>query len=148
VQPWAITSWHGRWYLVGHDTDRGAVRVFRLSRVEGRVRRTGRPGSFDVPEDLDAKTMVSGMATDIPTRTARVRLRPGTCQGLRLRAGAGGDVDLVDVPFSDTYEVAEAIAWHGPDAVVLEPPDVVDAVVRRLEGALLSHREQPTEAHA
>ncbi|MBV8933727.1 MAG: WYL domain-containing protein, partial [Kutzneria sp.] len=31
VEPWGIVSWRGRWYLVGHDRDRAAVRCFRLS---------------------------------------------------------------------------------------------------------------------
>ena len=35
VQPWGVVAWHGRWYLVGLDLDRGAERVFRLSRVVG-----------------------------------------------------------------------------------------------------------------
>ena len=33
VEPWYLTAWHGRWYLVGHDLDREAARVFRLSRI-------------------------------------------------------------------------------------------------------------------
>ena len=39
VQPWGILSWHGHWYVVGHDTDRDAPRMFRLSRVIGHVPR-------------------------------------------------------------------------------------------------------------
>ncbi|MGF7234742.1 MAG: helix-turn-helix transcriptional regulator, partial [Frankia sp.] len=37
VQPWGVVSWRGRWYLVGHDLDRGAARCFRLSRIPGKV---------------------------------------------------------------------------------------------------------------
>ena len=52
VQPWGLASWHGRWYLTGHDLDRDAPRVFRLSRIAGpapprgpprRLRGAGRP---------------------------------------------------------------------------------------------------------
>ncbi|MFP5335484.1 MAG: helix-turn-helix transcriptional regulator [Actinomycetes bacterium] len=140
VEPWRITSWHGRWYLVGHDRDRGAARVFRLSRVEGRVTRIGEPGSYDVPADLDARAMVSGAVTEPPTRTARVRLAEGVGQALRLRAGVRHDAPLeVDVPFRDADELAEEVLWVGPGAVVLEPRDVRDAVVRRLEAALAAH---------
>ena len=139
VEPWVITSWHGRWYLVGHDRDRDDTRVFRLDRVSGRVRRTGEAGSFDVPEGVDARALVSGMTTVAPTRTARVRLAPGAGQGLRLRAGAGGSDDVVDLPFGDVSEVAEQIAGHGPDAVVEGPDDVREAVLERLRGALAAH---------
>ena len=139
VEPWVITSWHGRWYLVGHDRDRGAARVFRLDRVQGRVRRLGAAGSFDVPEDLDARALVSGLATDLPVRTARVRLAPGAGQGLRMRAVASGDDDVVEIPFHDVAEVADQIAGHGPDARVEGPDDVRDAVLERLRGALSAH---------
>ena len=44
--PWGVVNRHGRWYVAGHDADRDAVRVFRLSRIEGagpvhRARRVG-----------------------------------------------------------------------------------------------------------
>ena len=41
LQPWGVVSYRGRWYVVGHDTDRGEPRVFRLSRVQGEVRADG-----------------------------------------------------------------------------------------------------------
>lgn len=139
VEPWVITSWHGRWYLVAHDRDRDDTRVFRLDRVRGRVERLGAPGSFTVPDDLDARALVSGLAADLPTRTARVRLAPGTGQGLRMRAGSTSSGDVVDVPFHDVAQVAEQIAGHGPDAVVEGPDDVREAVLERLRGALAAH---------
>jgi predicted DNA-binding transcriptional regulator YafY len=142
VEPWQITSWHGRWYLVGHDRDRGAARVFRLSRVEGGVSRIGEPGSYAVPDGLDARAMVSGTVGEQVPRTARVRLAPGAGQALRLRSGAptdGGDEVVVDVPFTDPEELAEQVAEAGADAVVLDPEDVRAAVLRRLRGAAAAH---------
>ena len=53
VQPWGVTSRRGHWYLVGHDVDRGAPRVFRLSRVVGDVTPTGQPGAYEVPDGVD-----------------------------------------------------------------------------------------------
>ena len=44
LQPWGVVRHPGRWYVVGHDTDRGDERLFRLSRVVGDVRRDGTPG--------------------------------------------------------------------------------------------------------
>ena len=38
VEPWALECWRGHWYLAGWDRDRGAERVFRLSRITGKVR--------------------------------------------------------------------------------------------------------------
>ena len=39
----ASSRYSGRWYVVGFDTDRGAERIFRLSRVQGEARQ-GRAG--------------------------------------------------------------------------------------------------------
>ena len=139
VEPWAITSWHGRWYLVGHDADRDDVRVFRLSRVTGTVTRTGEPGSVVVPPDLDPRAIVSRIVQDVPDRTARVRLAPGTGHVLRRWAGAGPDVEVVEVPFGDVRTLGEEVAALGADAVVLEPPDLVEDVVARLRGAAAVH---------
>src|SRR5512142_1088452 len=72
VEPWGVVSWHGRWYLVGHDLDRGAPRVFRLSRVAGPVRAVGPAGAVRVPPDVDLREMVA--ATEPPVRTALARL--------------------------------------------------------------------------
>lgn len=33
IEPWQIVNLKGRWYVVGHDVDRGAVRVFRMARM-------------------------------------------------------------------------------------------------------------------
>ena len=88
VEPWSIVSWHGRWYLVGHDRDRADTRVFRLSRVSSAVRRAGRPGSYAVPGDLDARQVVAGTVGERQVRTARLHVRPE--RGLALRRRATG----------------------------------------------------------
>lgn len=142
VEPWQITSWHGHWYLVGHDRDRGEPRVFRLSRVQGRVTTIGGPGSYEVPDDVDARSMVSGAVREQPERRARLRLAAGAGQALRLRAGLrspGTEETEVEVPFTDPDELAEEVLWVGEGVVVLEPDDVRAAVVGRLEGAVAAH---------
>src|SRR3954470_2062831 len=86
VEPWAVTSWHGHWYLTGHDRDRDAARVFRLSRVESAVRTVGRPGDYEVPADHDPRLFVGSTVQERPRTTARLRVREGTAQMVRRRA--------------------------------------------------------------
>ena len=50
---------HGRWYVAGHDQVRDAVRVFRLSRIEGRVEFSGPRGSVSVPDGSDVRELVA-----------------------------------------------------------------------------------------
>ncbi len=138
VEPWGVVSWRGRWYLVGHDTDRGAERVFRLSRIQGTVAAVGEPGAVVRPEGVDLRAMAGRMATDEPRETARVTLRPGAGWELRRAATASADDPdregwtVVDLGFSDPERLADRVTGLGADAVVLSPPTAREAVVRRL----------------
>jgi len=146
VQPWAVTSRGRHWYLVGHDRDRDAPRAFRLSRVEGAVRRTGPAGGYQVPDGVDVAALVGGTPDFSDRRTAVLRVRPGRGTALRLRAlddvptvgdGAAPEGwERVRVPVGDVEILAEEVAAHGPDIVVESPPDLRETVIRLLRGAL------------
>jgi predicted DNA-binding transcriptional regulator YafY len=62
LQPWGVVSFRGRWYVVGHDLDRGEPRVFRLSRVQGAVSEDGPAGSFEVPPGTDLRAVTQSWA--------------------------------------------------------------------------------------
>jgi proteasome accessory factor B len=146
VEPWGLVAWHGHWYLVGHDRAREATRVFRLSRIAGEVRPTGRPGEVTVPAGVDLRAVVERLGSAPVRGTARVRLRNGAGGFLRRRAtevtpDAPG-WDVASVPYADAEQLADDVAGLGPDAVVVDPADARDAVVRRLR-AVLVHAEAP-----
>jgi predicted DNA-binding transcriptional regulator YafY len=135
VQPWGVASRRGHWYLVGHDLARGAARVFRLSRVMGAARAYGEPGSYDVPEGVDVVGMIAESAPRPGSLTATIRVAPGRANGLRRRAASTtpeGDLDVLEVPFSDDEAMAADIVGLGSAAVVLAPESLRSAVVRRL----------------
>jgi proteasome accessory factor B len=149
LEPWGIVSRHGRWYVVGHDRDRGATRVFRLSRVAGPVRPAGSPGEVQVPEGIDLRAQV---ATLVPSRaSAQARLCVRTGSGIRLRrratgSGPGADGwDELTVPYGDQEVLAEEVAGFGSDVTVLEPPELREAVIRRLRGVVATSRARPAE---
>jgi proteasome accessory factor B len=140
VEPWGIVSRHGRWYVVGHDRDRGATRVFRLSRVAGAVVPIGPPGEVTVPEGVDVRAQVAALVPSTPTGEAVLCVRPGAGLALRRRAtstrpGPDGWDELV-VRFGDAEVLAEEVCGYGPDVRVEAPPAVRDAVVRRLRAIL------------
>ena len=140
LQPWGLTQWHGRWYLTGHDLDRGAPRVFRVSRIDTAVRTSGAVGAYDVPPAHDARVMVeTTQESSAPARPATLRVRDGSGNALRRRAtSAPEELDgwtRVQVDFRDVDRVADEVAGYGPDVVAEAPPDLRDAVVRRLSGA-------------
>jgi proteasome accessory factor B len=141
LEPWGIVSWHGRWYVTGHDRDRGAVRSFRLSRVAGDVRPDGDDGTVNVPPDVDVRALVAhAYAGEPSTQEAVLRIRAGAAYPLRRRAQSitsdGEGWDRVVRRYAGTESLAEYLASFGPDVVVLEPQDLRDAVVRRLRAVV------------
>lgn len=54
VDPYSLLYLGGNWYMVGFSHERGAMRIFRLSRIEGRITfRTRAEHDFTPPADLD-----------------------------------------------------------------------------------------------
>jgi proteasome accessory factor B len=140
VEPWGVVTRRGRWYLVGHDRDRGATRVFRLSRIGDEVAPIGPVGAVTRPEGVDLRTIVaqavgealSGVQAQVWVADGRATAlrRAGMSMGPRLLAGRDGEVIELDVGSTD--RLARDIAGYGADAVVLEPPSLREEVVRRL----------------
>lgn len=148
VQPWSLTSWHGRWYVTGHDLDRDAPRVFRLDRVSGVPRKAGRPGGYEVPQDHDALTMIrasSGDAPGVTPTTARLLVRDGSASSLRRQGTvvAGGVApegwDLVEVQVGALRPLAEEAAAAGPDVRVVDPPELREQVRSLLQAVVDAH---------
>ncbi|MGR8011515.1 helix-turn-helix transcriptional regulator [Streptomyces hypolithicus] len=134
VEPWTLECWRGHWYLAGWDRERGAERVFRLSRISGRVR--SRAGSFtaEVPDVVTVRETVERWAGETATRSALIKLRSGSGYPLRSRATAVRDLgdgwDELTIPYGHGLD-----AWLvelGPEVVVLEPDDLRADVVDRL----------------
>ena len=135
VQPWGVVAWHGRWYLVGHDLDRAAPRVFRLSRVVGAPKATGPAGAFEPPAGLDLADVVAGQVGG-EEHVVVIRARPGTAIGLRRHATPLGPADDGDdrlqLRTTEPGQLADQLAAFGADVLVESPSEVRDAVLARL----------------
>lgn len=142
LQPWGLVSWHGRWYVAGFDLDREATRVFRLSRVEGEVTTDARSGSYEIPADVDLRSLAQALFPAPQTKPATVRVRSGRCQDLRRRAETVTAVDSgwdeIMVKYGFGWQLAAEIASYGPDAIAVGPAEIKDEVVARLQRALQS----------
>jgi proteasome accessory factor B len=140
VEPWGVVTEKGRWYLVGHDRDRGATRTFRLSRIGDEVTPIGPAGAVTRPVDADLREIVANAVGDAPTGVrAQVWVADGRATALR-RAGTplgsrqvnGRDGDIIELDIGTTGRLGRDIAGYGPDAVVLEPESLRDEVLGRL----------------
>ena len=116
--------------------------MFRLSRMTGGVRLVGRSHAFTVPEGVDIRAEAARLSPrDEPNRVARIRVRSGAGNGLRRRAtsvtAADSGWDVVEVMFHDPMTLVEEVAAYASDAVVLDPPDLREGVIRHLKGLLV-----------
>ena len=147
LEPWGVVSYNGRWYVVGQDTDRGAPRLFRLSRVGGAVRHDGRPGAFEVPEGTDIRALTESLAPPAAAHTARLLVRRDAAHGLRRHAtpadasGAGAGAvpegwERLEVAYGRTGGMADEVLGYGADVVVEAPEDLRALVVERLRAVV------------
>lgn len=133
LEPWGVLSWRGRWYVAGLDRDRQQPRSFRLSRITGAVRPVGAAGAFERPANPDLLEMVTGRNTD-DTRVAHVQVTGRGVASLRRIAQREAD-GVLEISYGDARWLARQIAAAGSAARVLDPPDLVAAVVARLRAA-------------
>jgi proteasome accessory factor B len=139
LEPWGVTSAKGRWYVIGRDTDRDAVRMFKMSRISGVPKRVSRPGAFEVPDDLDLRALARSLDPREPTAEALVAIRTGRAISFRRRARPAttdlalpSGFEVFAVGYSDAWTLADEVARYAADVVVLEPLDVREVVVRHL----------------
>ncbi len=146
VEPWGVVTARGRWYLVGHDRDRDATRVFRLSRITD-VNAAGARGDVTHPDGVDLRAIVDqaigeaangGRATVwVPDGRATALRRAGRSTGRRTIGGRDGEVFDIDAGALDW--LAREVTGYGADALVLEPQSLRQDVLARL-AAQAGHR--------
>ena len=139
VHAWGLVFRRGAWYLVGHDARRGQPRSFRLTRVRSDLRDLGPadppPAGFRAAEHVQAGPWGLGE----PQTTARVAFSPKVAwwalaelPGARtLRTRRDGWIEA-QVPAARDEAFVSWILSFGPDARMISPKSLRDAVVRRL----------------
>ena len=141
VDAWGVVFRKGSWYLVGGDVDRGEPRSYRLSRFRSDVDDTGE--GEPPPEDFRAADhIVAGpWGPGEPETRAVVAFSPKV--GWWALAGVEtGDTRTRDDGWVEATLSASAgdafVSWvlsFGPDAELVSPETLRDAVVARLEAS-------------
>jgi predicted DNA-binding transcriptional regulator YafY len=73
VDPYALVHRSGWWYLVGHCNLRGAMRTFRVDRIQVLELLNSH---FQPPEDFEIRAYLEGVFDDQPGRKAHLRFMP------------------------------------------------------------------------
>jgi proteasome accessory factor B len=134
IEPWGVLSWRRRWYVAGFDRDRAEPRSFRLSRISGPVEVVGQPGEFERPKDMDLLGLVNGAAPD-DAHLAHVRVS-GTGAGQLRRLAESEQDSVLTISYTDVGWLARMVTSAGTSARVLDPAELVDAVVARLSAVV------------
>lgn len=132
LDPYCLYLIQGHWYVVGHDHLRGAIRTFRLGRIQGSVRfATEKTRDFSIPPDFDPDEY-----------RARPPWRIGPIQGTALIkvdddlswwvkrlaphvSQEGEDADgrtLFAIPYADETVLLSWVVGLGGCGDLLEPP--------------------------
>jgi proteasome accessory factor B len=139
LEPYAIASKYGHWYLFGMDLDRKGLRSFRLDRISGALSTKGRSGSYEIPASFSVESHFQAARSK---QSAEIYLRSGRALGLRNRSTEIDDNQApigwqrFSISYQDEERLIEEILWYGDDAVVINPDSVKAAVIERLQSGV------------
>ncbi len=156
VDPYQLLFQGGQFYLVGHAHERGALRVFRLSRIRGKVGyATKAEHDFQRPTDFDPRSFANripwqlGDTVDVGEIWVSDRIawqveRHFANYGEMVEMGEDGSHGHV---FSTAYAIPRLlVAWalgFGEHAHVAGPPALVSEARERLERIVELHDGEP-----
>src|SRR5205807_7003459 len=151
VDPYHLLFRGGQFYLVGHSHERDDVRVFRLSRIRGKVAyATKAEHDFQRPEDFDPRVFANRIYWQFgdPVGEAEVLVADRIAWQIERHFGRYGsfrDSDDGDGRvFATSYANARSvISWAlglGEHARVLGPAELTDELEERVALLIERHR--------
>lgn len=138
VQPLALVEYGGRWHVFGVDLAVAADRTFLLSRIVDEVSITR--DAFDPAlREGAGERALSGLDEVAARHRALLEVNPGTEAALRLSRRAMPADQGLRLPYVDVHVLADELASYGPEVRVVEPAELRDQVIGRLEAARAAH---------
>src|ERR687895_320088 len=148
VNPYALLSEGGSWYLVGWDHDAAAERTFRVSRIQSDIRfATRRERDFRAPaEGFDPAGFRGRQAWQWGEEAgeARIELDADTAWWAERMIDRGSVEDgVLTTPYSNLELLAGWVLRQEGRARPLGPPELVETVESRLARVLERHEGEP-----
>jgi proteasome accessory factor C len=152
VDPYHLLYKGGQFYLIGHSHERDDTRVFRVSRIRGKVGYSSKAEhDFNRPEEFDPREYATRTDWQLgdPIGRARIWLSNRIDWLARRHFGHAGEVTEVDdgVIFETDYANArQMVSWVlglGEHARVDGPPELVEEWRNRLELVADRHTNPP-----
>src|SRR6516165_6306808 len=155
IDPYQLVYQGGQFYLVGYSHERKAIRVFRLSRIRGKVGyATKSEHDFQRPAEFDPRAYANRIQWQFgdPVGTAEMWISRRIAWQIERHFGRYGEVRGAGDDLIFTTEYADArqlIAWVlglGENARILEPPEVRTELDERLRLITDRHTGEPQTA--
>jgi proteasome accessory factor C len=153
VDPYHLLYKGGQFYLIGHSHERDDVRVFRVSRVRGKVGYSSKAEhDFNRPEEFDPRDYATRTDWQMGEAVGRARIwLSDRIDWLALRHfGHAGEVSEAEdggVTFETDYANArQMVSWVlglGEHARLEGPPELVEEARARLEQIIECHADPP-----
>ncbi|HEX2110296.1 MAG TPA: WYL domain-containing protein [Gaiellaceae bacterium] len=150
VNPYALFSDNGIWYVVGHDVERGGERMFRVSRIRGDIRfATRRERDFRPPEDFDPSVFRGRPPWQIGDLVdeATIEVSPDTAWWVERAFAGRGEVEegVFTTPYADLGQLASWVLRQDGRARPFSPPELVAEVARALARVVERHEGEPVK---
>ena len=151
VDPYHLLFRGGQFYLVGYAHERGAVRVFRLSRIRDKVGYSSKAEhDFQRPEDFDPRAYATRADWQLGEQRDVARIWISDRIEWLVRRHLGPDTGTVkpaedgivfETPYGDARQLISWVLGLGPRARILEPPELVEQAQERIALVLERHAE-------
>ena len=148
VDPYQLLFQDGQFYLVGYSHERDGVRMFRLSRIQGKVAyATKAEHDFQRPEDFDPRVYANRIPWQLGDRvdTAEVWVSDRIAWQVERHFGAYGE--MADNVFRTDYAIPRLlVSWalgFGEHARIQGPPELVEEAEARLRRIVDLHTGDP-----
>jgi predicted DNA-binding transcriptional regulator YafY len=154
VDPYQLLFQGGQFYVVGRSHERGAIRVFRLSRIRGKVGyATKAEHDFQRPADFDPRAYANRIDWQFGESigTAEVWISNRIAWQIERHFGRYGEMRQVDDDGDRVFVTSYAnsrqlIAWVlglGEHARLLGPPELGEELRERVQMLIERHSGEP-----
>jgi predicted DNA-binding transcriptional regulator YafY len=155
VDPYQLLFQGGQFYVVGRSHERSAIRVFRLSRIRGKVGyATKAEHDFQRPANFDPRAYANRIHWQFgdPVGTAEVWISSRIAWQIERHFGPYGEVqpanngDGASVFQTEYANARQLIAWVlglGENARIVGPPELVSELRERVRLLIDRHTGEP-----
>jgi proteasome accessory factor BC len=154
VDPYHLLFRGGQFYLVGYSHERDDVRVFRLTRIRGKVGYSSKAEhDFPPPENFDPRLYATRTDWQLgdPVGTARIWVSSKIDWLVQRHLGDAGTVEpapdgdgvILETEYADPRAIVSWVLGLRDRARIVDPPELVNEAAERVARIVELHTDGP-----